>query len=148
MSTSDHDIHVLNNLVGALKDAVRQYRSSAATGRDPALGFNRYADAHEATIKDLCAEVTALGGPAAGEPDLLTKAGQAISSMFHTPGGGGSAAEEAEAIEGALKARFEAAMADDRTSGPVRDAVVRAFDTVKTNHDEALQARLKLSGEA
>ena len=43
--------------------------------------------------------------------------------------------------------RFEEAMADDRTSGPVRDAIVRGFDHVKANHDEALQAKLRLAGQ-
>ena len=53
-----------------------------------------------------------------------------------------------EMQEADLQARFDAAFADSRLSGPVRDVVLRVFDSVKAGQDAARAAWLRERGEA
>ena len=73
----------------------------------------------------------------AGGRSILETAREALGGLI---GGGVSADTGTESARlAALLARFDAALHDDRLSGPARDVVLRAFDPVKAARDAALQ---------
>lgn len=146
MPSTDHDIHVLSGLIGEL-DAAAHALADAATedGRFSGLFERRAADQTQAA-RDLEAEVTRIGGspraPAHGLAEMLGLAQHAFAGLKARLAHGDDAAlDEVERGEAHLLARFDTALADADTSGPVRDAILRAYDPIKAGRDEVLQLR-------
>ena len=146
MPSDDHDIRVLNGLIGelllakgALDDAARH------DGRFSGLFERRAADQAQAAAA-LSQEVERRGGaprvPGHGLAEMLGLAAHAFQDLRARLAHGDDAAlDEVERGEAHLLARFDAALADRDVSGPVRDAILRAYDPVKAGRDEVLQLR-------
>ena len=151
MPSNDHDIHVLSGLIGELHAAAHALTDAAQEdGRFSGLFQRRAADQAKAA-SDLEAEVTRLGGspraPSHGLAEMLGLATHAFAGLKHKLAHGDEAAlDAAEAGEAHLLARFDAALADRGASGPVRDAILRAYDPIKAGRDEVLQFREGLGG--
>ena len=151
MPSSDHDIHVLSGLIGELHAAAHALTDAAGEdGRFSGLFQRRAADQTQAA-SDLEAEVNRLGGspraPGHGLAEMLGLAQHAFAGLKAKLAHGDDAAlDEAEAGEAHLLARFDAALADHGTSGPVRDAILRAYDPIKAGRDEVLQLREGMGG--
>jgi len=116
-----HDTHVLSALIAAV-------RETPGAPDEAADILTRHLHATEAS------EAQPGGG------SLLETARDMLGGLL----GGGHAEGATEADAGtralaALMGRMESAMADDRLSGPARDAVIRAFDPIKAARDAALQ---------
>ena len=143
---SAHDAHVAQDLARAVEASLPGLDALAAEA--PVLQDARVAR------REAVAELGAVAASADRAPEsLVDRAAHALGRLT------GGASEPAEASgraslealsdgEDALQARFEAALADDRLSGPVRDAVLRAYDRVKPGHDAVRQALLAERGEA
>lgn len=142
-----HDAHILDGLIagverslGALQagEGVPQAVRDHAAARREAADMLREAGASQAS-------------DAEGE-GLLARAQRALERFAGDTADGPSPAagslEALERSEDALQARFDAALADRRLSGPVRDAVLRAYDRVKPGHDAVRQATLAANGQA
>ena len=135
-----HDADVLTRLIGRLRGAAKGYR---AAGSDGAVLFKDEFDArarlHDRTAEHLGDEVRSLGEtPAAGGgPDLAPGAWSALGPALSR--GPHAVAQAVEGVEAELLAAFHEAVDDPVTSGPVRDAIVRACDGVKAGHAAALQ---------
>ena len=151
MPSSDHDIHVLSGLIGELHAAAEALGDAAKEdGRFSGLFERRAADQAQAA-RELEAEVTRLGGspraPGHGLAEMLGLAQHAFEGLRAKLAHGDDAAlDEVERGESHLLARFDAALADRDTSGPVRDAILRAYDPIKAGRDEVLQLREGLGG--
>lgn len=160
--TPAHDARTVRDLADACEAAVARLEAEpAAAGLAP----GRRAAAAELRALADGASAPAKGG-SAGE-GLLDKARDMLGALVGReassagpggvhgggqgggPGDGrGGGLDALEAEEARLQARFEAALADDRLSGPVRDGVLRAYDRVKPAHDAVRQAALAARGEA
>lgn len=151
MSSNDHDIHVLSGLIAELSAASHALSEAAAgDGRFSGLFERRAADQAQAA-RDLEAEVARIGGspraPGHGLAEMLGLAQHAFAGLKAKLAHGDDAVlDEVERGEARLLARFDAALADREASGPVRDAVLRAYDPVKAGRDEVLQLREGLEG--
>lgn len=151
MPSTDHDIHVLSGLIGELNAAAHALADAGKEdGRFSGLFQRRAADQAQAS-HDLEAEVTRIGGspraPSHGLAEMLGLAQHAFAGLKAKLAHGDDAAlDEVERGEAHLLARFDAALADRDTSGPVRDAILRAYDPIKAGRDEVLQLRESLRG--
>lgn len=123
--TDTHDLHVLDGLIAA----IRSTPGAPSTAIEELDAQRRRIDAGEAA-GDGASVVEAARGALGG----LIGAGRATAVQDQTDD------DDVERL-GALMARMDAAMADDRLSGPTRDAVIRAFDPIKAARDAALQRR-------
>ena len=159
--TPAHDARTVRDLADACEAAAARLEAEPAAA---ALAPERRAVAAELRgLAEDAAPAQAESAPAAGE-GLLDKArdmlGALVGREASTAGRGDQAGardvggaqagglDALEAEEARLQARFEAALADDRLSGPVRDCVLRAYDRVKAGHDAVRQAALAASGDA
>lgn len=141
-----HDTDVLNRLIVRLRGAAAGYRKAGGDGPGPADVFEASAAAHDRTSEALSGEVRVLGGTPAegGGLDLSHHSWSDLPKAL--PNGEAATAEAMEAIEAEMLGAFQAALDDPATSGPVRDAILRAFDGVKAGHDRALQRLDALGG--
>lgn len=138
-----HDVEVLNHLIARLRGTAEAYRRAGADGPGLADAFAGAAQAHDTTSQVLAGEARALGA----SPSDRTDAGRSTAALAKAATQGQAATAEAvERIEAELLGDFQAAMDDPRVSGPVRDAILRAFDGVKAGHDRALQRLDTLGG--
>ena len=151
MASNDHDIHVLGALIGELNAA--SHALSDAAGEDGRFSglFERRAADQARAARDLEGEVARLGGaprvPSHGLAEMLGLAQHAFAGLkAKLRHGEGAALDEVERGEAHLLAKFDAALADTGTSGPVRDAILRAYDPIKAGRDEVLQLRESLGG--
>lgn len=154
MASNDHDIHVLNGLVAELKASAHAlHDASGEDGRFSGLFGRRAADQAQAA-QALSSQVQALGGRPADEAGsgglgslfgLVTHAFSGLRAKLAS--GDDAVLDEVERGEDHLLQRFEAALADANTSGPVRDAILRAYDPIKAGRDEVLQLRESLAGQ-
>lgn len=132
------DAEVLNRLIARLHGAAAGYRKAGADGPGLSDATGGAADAHDRTAEELTAVLRATGATPAGSGVDL--AGHAWADLPRAVTEGPRAlAEAVERAEAELLQDFHAAMDDSAISGPVRDAIVRAFDGVKAGHDRALQ---------
>ena len=144
----EHDADVLHGLIDRTEASMRALQ----TGRGVPDALRDQAIARRAGVDELRAAAPA---PHAGGGDgLLEKAQRALERFAADTSDGPVASGDAgdlaglEQEEQALQARFEAALADDRLSGPARDAVLRAYDRLKPGRDAIRQAALGTRGEA
>lgn len=133
------DVDVLNRLITRLHGAAAGYRKAGADGPGLSDAFEAGAQGHDRTAETLAQEVRALGGEPAtgGGADLSRHAWSELPAAVAR--GEGATAEAMERAEAELLSEFQAALDDPEVSGPVRDAILRAFDGVKAGHDRALQ---------
>jgi uncharacterized protein (TIGR02284 family) len=144
-----HDVRVLNDLTRTILDS--------AHGHDEALkdAPEGQADAYRAGAAErrvaaqaLQAEVARLGGDPEDDGGLLAAAHRVLMNVRDQLGGERALVDEMLRGEAVLKARFQSALDDDRLTGEVRDAVLRAYDAVKPGHDRLIQLKAALEGAA
>lgn len=141
-----HDADVLNRLIAQLRGASAGYRKAGADGPGLSDVFGAAAGAHDGTAESLASVVHALGGEAGPAP-VADASPHAWTALPHAVAQGPRALSEAiERAEAELLQAFRSAMDDTAVSGPIRDAVMRAFDGVKAGRDRALQRLNELEG--
>ncbi|MBE7217234.1 MAG: hypothetical protein INR64_02045 [Caulobacteraceae bacterium] len=144
-----HDAHVLDGLVAAVEASMR----ALETGETLPPAVRDQALARRGAVDELRAAGARREAGPAGD-GLLEKAQRALerfaADVGDAPAQPAIARDlgELEAGEDALQRRFEGALADHDLSGPVRDAVLRAYDRVKPGHDAIRQAALAARGDA
>ncbi len=143
---TEHDIKVLNNLIETTLDSADGYRqaaSNAGASQYKSL-FAQFADQRRQVVSDLQGQVRVLGGTPDDDGSVLAAAHRKFLDLRdHLTKGDQNVIEEVERGEDYLKAKYEDALEDEELSPEVRDAVVRAYGSVKAGHDEA--SRLKHS---
>jgi uncharacterized protein (TIGR02284 family) len=124
-----HDIHVLNDLLGATLDSAE--RLEKVSGESPSTGhaslFARLAAERRQMAQDLAEAVRAVGGQPHESGSILAKAQRAVmdvkQALMPDEAGSVGAADHGEA---ALDRRFEAAIKDERLSATTRETLRRA----------------------
>lgn len=134
-----HDIHVLNELIGATLDSAERLEKvsgeSASTGH--ASLFSRLAAERRQMAQDLAEAVRSLGGQPHESGSILAKAQRAVMDVKQA-----LMPDEAATVgmadhgEAALDRRFESAIQDERLSATTRETLRRAHALIhRDTHD-------------
>lgn len=138
-TTQDHDIHVLNGLIETTLDSADGYREAAKETEDarykPMFEARSFERAQVAT--DLQGSVRSLGGEPEDDGSMLAKAHRAFLDVKHALLRDEQAVvNSVENGEDHIKAKFERALEDSEVSATTKDAIRRAYVSVKSGHDQ------------
>ena len=140
--STSHDLHILHGLIEAVE--------ASTPALDGLIGASHASlvQARREAAAELQVEAQRLS-TARADAGLLAIAQRVLGGLSGgaKPATHGFSDSTVEAQEADLQARFDAAFADSRLSGPVRDAVLRVYDSVKAGHDAARVAWLSARGE-
>lgn len=142
MLDRDHDIKVLNSLTTTTIDSAHGFEQSAEDargGRFEAL-FRDFAAERREIVAMLQESVRAMGGTPDDDGSLSADLHRRwLDLRAALTGGGGDKAviEEVERGEDHIKAKYEAAIADDELSGDAREVIRAAYQSVRAGHDTA-----------
>jgi len=151
MSTPNHhDIHVLNGLIETTIDSADGYREAAKEADKPqyrTLFEARSFERQQVTV-DLQGTVRTLGGEPEEYGTVLAKAHRAFLDVKHALLRGDQAVvNSVKTGEDFIKAKFETALEDSDVSATTKDAIRRAYATVKDGHDEMRDLKHSLEGQ-
>ena len=139
------EITALNTLTATTIDSINGYEDSAKNVDNERLReiFRQRASERQMVVQNLRAEVTRLGGNAEDDGSFLGKAHQRFEDLKAAVTGRDEKAiiNEVERGEDYLKAKYEAALKSDSLSGETRAAVEKAFQSVRSGHDQISQLK-------
>ena len=145
MTERDTQTTALNTLIATLIDSINGYEDAAAHaegGRFQQL-FRERASERRQVVEDLRAEVRRLGGNPEDDGSFLGKTHQRFLDLKAAVTGRDDKAviNEVERGEDYLKEKFEAALESDELTGDSRAAVERAYQSVRSGHDQMSQLK-------
>ena len=140
MTDRQDEISTLNTLIATLIDSITGYEDAAANsegGRFAQL-FRERAGERQRVVEDLRAEVRRLGGNPEDDGSFMGKTHQRFLDLKAAITGRDDQAiiNEVERGEDYLKGKFEAALESGTLSGESRAAVERAYQSVRSGHDQ------------
>ena len=140
MSDRQDEISTLNTLIGTLIDSVNGYEDAASNseaGRFQQM-FRERAGERQRVVEDLRSEVRRLGGNPEDDGSFMGKTHQRFLDLKAAVTGRDekSIIDEVERGEDYLKEKFETALNDGTLSGESRAAVERAYQSVRSGHDQ------------
>ena len=143
---ASHDIRVLNSLIETTLDSADGYREAAKETNNP--GFRRMFEERsferQQVTTDLQSVVRTLGAEPEDDGSILAAAHRAFLDVKHAVLHDEQAVvNSVENGEDFIKAKFEKAMRDDELPPQAREAVSRAYESIRADHDEI--SRLKHS---
>ena len=145
MAEHSSEISTLNTLIATTIDSITGYEDSAKNIDSERLReiFQQRAGERQMVVEDLRAEVRRLGGNPEDDGSFLGKAHQRFEDLKAAITGRDEKAiiNEVERGEDYLKAKFEAALKDDTLSGDCRAAVEKAYQSVRSGHDQISQLK-------
>jgi uncharacterized protein (TIGR02284 family) len=138
-------ISTLNTLITTTIDSVTGYEDSATNIDNDRLRqiFRERASERQQVVEDLRAEVRRLGGDPDNSGSFLGKAHQRFEDLKAAVTGRDEKAiiNEVERGEDYLKEKFETALNDGSLSGESRQVVERAYQSVRSGHDQISQLK-------
>ena len=149
--TNRDEITILNTLTATLIDSVNGYEDAAANiegnSRFPQL-FRERATERRQVAEELRGEVSRLGGNPEDDGSFLGKTHQRFLDLKAAITGRDEQAiiNEVERGEDYLKEKFETAIESGNLSGETRQAVERAYQSVKSGHDQMSQLKHGMEG--
>lgn len=140
MSDRQDEISTLNTLIGTMIDSVNGYEDAASNseaGRFQQM-FRERAGERQRVVEDLRSEVRRLGGNPEDDGSFMGKTHQRFLDLKAAVTGRDkkSIIDEVERGEDYLKEKFETALNDGTLSGESRAAVERAYQSVRSGHDQ------------
>ena len=141
MTHHEHsDITVLNTLIATTIDSITGYEDAASNseaGRFTEM-FRERANERQQIVEDLRAEVRRLGGNPEDDGSFMGKTHQRFLDLKAAVTGRDDKAiiNEVERGEDYLKEKFETALNDGNLSGESRSVVERAYQSVRSGHDQ------------
>jgi uncharacterized protein (TIGR02284 family) len=152
MDDRQNDISTLNTLISTLIDSVTGFEDAAANseaGRFQQL-FRQRASERSRVVEELRSEVRRLGGDAEDDGSLLGKGHQRFLDLKAAVTGHDDKAiiNEVERGEDYLKEKFETALESGNLSGDTRSAVERAYQSVRSGHDQVSQLKHGMDASA
>ena len=146
-----HDVHILNSLIETTIDSVDGYERAAREAKNPEfrLIFEERAFERRQVIDELRQEVTRMGGEVEDDGSVLAKAHRSFLKIRDAVAGGDDkqVIDEVERGEDFIKNKYEVAMRDEELTAPARQTVTRAFDSVKSGHDQMSAPKHGLDGD-
>ena len=140
MPPAEHDIDVLNTLIETTLDSADGYSQAAANTKQSGYKdvFIRWADDRRQVVTQLQGQVRRLGGTPEDDGSVLAAGHRMFLKLRDSvTSSDTSVIDEVERGEDFIKAKYEAALKDEELSPEVRTAVVQAYSSVKTGHDQA-----------
>jgi uncharacterized protein (TIGR02284 family) len=145
-----HDVHVLNSLIETTIDSVDGYEKAAQEAKNPEFRriFEERAFERRRVMDDLRLEVSRMGGEVEDDGSVLAKAHRGFLKLRDAVMGGDDkqVIDEVERGEDFIKAKFETAMRDSDLSITARETVTKAYDSVKSGHDQISALKHGLEG--
>ena len=143
--THSDEISTLNTLIATTIDSITGYEDSAQNIENERLRevFRQRANERQQVVQDLRAEVRRLGGEPEEGGSFLGKAHQRFEDLKAAITGRDEKAiiNEVERGEDYLKEKFETALDSDNLSGESRAVVERAYQSVRSGHDQISQLK-------
>lgn len=140
MTEHNETTTTLNTLIATLIDSVEGYQKSAGDVDNQRFAelFNARARERQQAITGLQAAVAAAGGNPEDDGSVMGTVHRAFQSLREVVSTRDDAAiiAEIERGEDYLKEKFEAALRHGDLSPQARDAVNKAWESVKAGHDE------------
>ena len=140
----------LNSLIATTLDSADGYRKAAEKAENERYRsmFIDFAGQREAIVRDLQAEVRAIGGNPEDDGTILAAAHRAFLSLRDAVTGNDDTAivNEVERGEDHIKAKYDAALKDGKLTGSSDAAVRKAYVSVKEGHDRMSQLKHSLAG--
>jgi uncharacterized protein (TIGR02284 family) len=137
---AEHDVKVLNSLIETTIDSVDGYERAAREAKNPEFRrvFEERAFERRRVCDELRQEVARLGGEVEDDGSMLAKAHRSFLKVRDAIAGGDDkqVIDEVERGEDFIKSKYELAKRDDDLSIPARETVTRAYDSVKSGHDQ------------
>jgi uncharacterized protein (TIGR02284 family) len=137
---AEHDVHVLNSLIETTIDSVDGYERAARESQNPEFRriFEERAFERRRVLDELRSEVSRMGGEVEDDGSMLAKAHRSFLKIRDAVAGGDDkqVIDEVERGEDFIKAKYETAMRDDELSPTALQTVTRAYDSVKSGHDQ------------
>ena len=145
-------ISILNTLIETTIDSITGYEESARNVDNERLRqiFRERADERQQVVSELREEVPRLGGDPEESGTFLGKAHQRFEDLKAALTGRDEKAiiNEVERGEDYLKAKFEAALNSDDLVGEARQVVERAYQSVRSGHDQISQLKHGMESNA
>jgi len=135
-----HDTAKLDDLIVTTIDSIRGYENAAehADGARYSVFFREMAAERRDVVAALQAASRALGGTPSDYGSTAATIHRRWEDLRTALGGGDAAiVAEVERGEDYLKEEFERVLEDERMSGEAREAVHRAYQSVRRGHDHA-----------
>jgi uncharacterized protein (TIGR02284 family) len=137
---AEHDVKILNSLIETTIDSVDGYEKAAREAQNPEFRriFEERAFERRQVCDELRTEVARMGGEVEDDGSILAKAHRTFLKLRDAVAGGDDkqVIDEVERGEDFIKAKYEAAMRDDDLTMVARETVTRAYDSVKSGHDQ------------
>lgn len=140
MAHNEHDLEVLNTLIETTLDSADGYNQAAekADQSQYKAVFARWADDRRQVVMQLQGHVRKLGGTPEDDGSILAAGHRMFLKLRDSvTSGDQSVIDEVERGEDFIKAKYESALKDDELSADVREAIVHAYASVKSGHDQA-----------
>jgi len=142
---SQDQISTLNELIETTIDSINGYEDSAENIDNERLRqiFRERASERQQVVTELREEVRRLGGNAEDSGTLLGKTHQRFEDLKAAITGRDEKAiiNEVERGEDYIKGKYEAALESGNLQGEVRQAVERAYQSVRAGHDQISQLK-------
>lgn len=138
---NDHAVKVLNTLIETTLDSANGYKEAAENAESSqyrAMFADRSAKRIQVSTA-LQAEVRSFGGEPETDQSLMGKAHNMFVDLKAALTGGHddkAVINEVERGEDFIKGKFEHALKDEELPIAAREAVARAYSTIKADHDE------------
>jgi uncharacterized protein (TIGR02284 family) len=146
------EISTLNTLIATLIDSITGYEDAAgnADGSRFQQLFRERAGERQRVVEELRAEVRRLGGEPEGDGTFMGKTHQRFLDLKSAVTGRDDKAiiNEVERGEDYLKDKFETALNSGTLSGESRAVVERAYQSVRSGHDQISQLKHGMESHA
>lgn len=140
MQSNEHAVDVLNGLIKTTLDSVGGYREAAENADSSQFKsmFAQRATKRRELASELQRQVRALGGKPEDDQGIVGKAHNKFVGLKAALSGNDDKAviDEVERGEDHIKEKFADALEDDDLPALARDAVSRAYASIKADHDE------------
>lgn len=149
---TNHDIRTLNSLIATTIDSIDGYTEAAqdsASGRFASIFTARTAERRQVATQ-LQAEVTRMGGNPEDDGTVLAGAHRMFLNLKSAMTGKDDQAiiNEVERGEDHIKAKFEAAIADNDLSPQTKSVIQSCYTSVKQGHDQMRDLKHSLRNAA
>lgn len=148
---NDHDIKVLNSLIGTTLDSAEGYAEAAKDAKSDQLVslFQNRASERQQTASTLQQCVRSLGGEPEDDGTVLASAHRLFVNLRTslTSADNKAVVDEVERGEDHIKHKFEAAMNDAKLSPPAVSAISNAYTSVRSGHDQMRDLKKMMHAE-
>jgi|SRR5947209_1564870 len=145
MADRQDEISTLNTLIATTIDSITGYEDSAQNIENERLReiFRQRANERQRVVEELRSEVRRLGGDPEDSGSFMGKTHQRFEDLKAAITGRDEQAiiNEVERGEDYLKDKFETALKSGDLSGETRATVERAYQSVRSGHDQISQLK-------